>query len=280
MNGYQLGGSIISEPLIRRSIEQILACFKSELGDSPPFLHALESFYIALDRFKNWLTHNKIVKLTVGHLLSQRDSASCFWGILSAWNEFILQGKALIGRVSQFDALIEEFDVLKDKLEAITTSSDARFVEYLRFENHRFEFDTILHDVKHELPKYISANTATIFTSATLSINAQLHYFTQPLGLQDVKNDIIDSPFDYQRQALLYIPRVLCDSTDERERQLAFQKLCEKLVKANDGKTFVLCTSHKVVQIIGARSHNVAYITQYLFKVKQADKLYYKSFVF
>ncbi|RYV01476.1 ATP-dependent DNA helicase [Shewanella sp. OPT22] len=247
----QLGGSVISESLIRRSIEQTVELFKAEIGDSPPFLKAIESLYIALDYFKQWLSHHNISKLTMTHLLSQRDSASCFWDIINACTDIINQGNVLVGRNQQFDAYIFEFNELKEKVESIATTSDVRFVQYLRFENGRFEFDTILHDVKHELAKYINDETATIYTSATLSINGKLNYFTEPLGLHKANSYVIDSPFNYQRQAMLYIPRVIL-SQDEETRLHAFQKLCEKLIKANEGKTFILCTSHKAVRTIGA----------------------------
>ncbi|MBM7072709.1 ATP-dependent DNA helicase [Shewanella sp. 202IG2-18] len=247
----QLGGTFISESLIRRSIQQVTELFKSEIGDSPPFLKAIEALYIALDYFKQWLKHHNISKLTINHLLSQRDSASYFWGIINACTDIINQGDVLVGRNQQFDTYIVELKELKEKMEALATTSDVRFVQYLKFENDRFEFDAILHDVKHELAKYINDKTATIYTSATLSINGKLDYFTEPLGLRKANSFVIESPFDYQRQAMLYIPRAILPR-DENIRQQAFQKLCEKLIKVNKGKTFILCTSHKAVRTIGA----------------------------
>ncbi|MDU3066498.1 MAG: ATP-dependent DNA helicase [Escherichia coli] len=48
-----------------------------------------------------------------------------------------------------------------------------------------------------------------IFTSATLSVNDDLHHFTSRLGIEQAESLLLPSPFDYSRQALLCVPRNL-----------------------------------------------------------------------
>ncbi len=48
-----------------------------------------------------------------------------------------------------------------------------------------------------------------IFTSATLSVNDDLHHFTARLGIDEAQTLLLPSPFDYQHQALLCVPRNL-----------------------------------------------------------------------
>ncbi|HVR49575.1 MAG TPA: ATP-dependent DNA helicase, partial [Pseudorhodoferax sp.] len=50
---------------------------------------------------------------------------------------------------------------------------------------------------------------AYVFTSATLGDDAGLRWFTEPCGLTDAQILRVDSPFDYARQAALYVPRSL-----------------------------------------------------------------------
>ncbi|MEO6319411.1 MAG: ATP-dependent DNA helicase, partial [Polaromonas sp.] len=45
-----------------------------------------------------------------------------------------------------------------------------------------------------------------IFTSATLGYDEKLSWFTQPCGLEEAEVLRIGSPFDYERQAALYVP--------------------------------------------------------------------------
>ncbi len=247
----QLGGKIISEKLIRSSLSLLLAIYKTELGDSPPFLKSIETFYVSLDSYKKWLKQNHISMITINELLSERTGAACFWSTIDSWNQIVAQAKMLIGRSSKFDALVDEFDELRLKLEMLTEVTDSRFVQYLKFAHDQFEFDSLLHDVRNKLDDYIGSKTATIFTSATLSVNSKLDYFIKPLGLNKSPKLMIESPFDYQRQALLYIPRIMLTDESSSAREDAFLALCEKLINVNQGKTFILCTSHKAVQSVG-----------------------------
>lgn len=48
-----------------------------------------------------------------------------------------------------------------------------------------------------------------IFTSATLSVNDDLHHFTSRLGIEQAESLLLPSPFDYSRRALLCVPRNL-----------------------------------------------------------------------
>src|SRR4029077_10758696 len=47
---------------------------------------------------------------------------------------------------------------------------------------------------------------AWIFTSATLSVGEEFAHFTGRLGLSEAVTLRIESPFDHERQSLLYLP--------------------------------------------------------------------------
>lgn len=91
-----------------------------------------------------------------------------------------------------------------------------------------------------------------VFTSATLTVNGDFHYYTSRLGLQDATTLVLDSPFDFSRQALLCLPRYLPEAKDpERPGYLA--NLVRETVAANQGGTFVLFTSHRMLNLVAAR---------------------------
>ena len=48
--------------------------------------------------------------------------------------------------------------------------------------------------------------SAWIFTSATLALGGDFKHFSTRLGLDEAETLCLDSPFDYERQALLYLP--------------------------------------------------------------------------
>ncbi len=86
-----------------------------------------------------------------------------------------------------------------------------------------------------------------IFTSATLSVNDDLHHFTSRLGIEQAESLLLPSPFDYSRQALLCVPRNLPQTNQPGSaRQLA--AMLRPIIEANNGRCFMLCTSHAMMR--------------------------------
>jgi ATP-dependent DNA helicase DinG len=91
------------------------------------------------------------------------------------------------------------------------------------------------------------ATSTVVCTSATLTVNQEFDYFRWQTGVprDGALRQVIDSPFDYPNQALLYTPHGLYPQYGEGEEAYV-QKLAaevERLVRASRGRAFVLCTS-------------------------------------
>jgi ATP-dependent DNA helicase DinG len=56
---------------------------------------------------------------------------------------------------------------------------------------------------------------SVIFASATLSSQQSFRYYCDRLGLDGIDSVSFDSPFDYQKQAMLYLPSHLPDPSDD-----------------------------------------------------------------
>lgn len=87
------------------------------------------------------------------------------------------------------------------------------------------------------------AATSWVFTSATITQADDFSLFKQELGLEQAKELILPSPFDYEHQAVLHIPRGLPDPRD-RAYISTWQKEILPLIESNTGGTFVLFTSY------------------------------------
>lgn len=85
-----------------------------------------------------------------------------------------------------------------------------------------------------------------IFTSATLSVNNQLDYFTKRLGLTQSESLILESPFDYVNQTLFCVPRYI-PSPNEKNVAERLVEILLPLIEANQGRCFFLCTSYMVM---------------------------------
>ena len=88
-----------------------------------------------------------------------------------------------------------------------------------------------------------------IYTSATLSVNGKFNYLHTTLGIDSDSTSIaLSSPFNYQNQAMLYLPSDLPEpNTPDYTESLVAASY--PLLDMIDGKTFFLFTSHKALQI-------------------------------
>jgi ATP-dependent DNA helicase DinG len=82
-----------------------------------------------------------------------------------------------------------------------------------------------------------------VLTSATLAVGAGFEYIRQRLGFEHARELILESHFDYEQQALLYVPP---DLPDPRTPQFAAQaaERIRQLLEITRGRAFVLFTSY------------------------------------
>ena len=97
---------------------------------------------------------------------------------------------------------------------------------------------------------------AWVFTSATLATGTSFSHFQSELGLADADTLRLDSPFDYQHQALLYVPRGLPDTKAERYTE-AVVEAALPVLEASGGRAFFLFTSHRALQFAAQRLEGV-----------------------
>ncbi|MGH8258680.1 MAG: ATP-dependent DNA helicase, partial [Steroidobacteraceae bacterium] len=88
--------------------------------------------------------------------------------------------------------------------------------------------------------------SAWIFTSATLSVGEDFSAFTTRLGLGDAATLKIDSPFDFGRQSLLYLPSGLPEPAAPGYVG-ALLEAALPLIEASRGGAFLLFTSHRAL---------------------------------
>lgn len=87
---------------------------------------------------------------------------------------------------------------------------------------------------------------AWIFTSATLSVGEEFGHFTGRLGLAEAATLRIESPFDHERQCLLYLPKGLPEPSSAGY-VAAVMDTAEPLIRSSGGGAFVLFTSHRAL---------------------------------
>lgn len=83
---------------------------------------------------------------------------------------------------------------------------------------------------------------AWIFTSATLAVKNDFGHYLGQMGLQQAQTGYWGSPFDYGRQALLYVPQNM-PQPNSAAYTAAVAASALPVIAASRGRAFVLCTS-------------------------------------
>ncbi len=91
-----------------------------------------------------------------------------------------------------------------------------------------------------------------VFTSATLAVSGGFEYLRGRLGLDHARESIIPSHFDYESQALLYVPRDLPEPMDPRFAERAAE-VVSKLLRITSGRAFCLFTSYRLMKDLHER---------------------------
>jgi ATP-dependent DNA helicase DinG len=89
---------------------------------------------------------------------------------------------------------------------------------------------------------------AWIFTSATLAVGEDFSHFTRELGLENARSARWPSPFDYGRQARLYVPRGLPENPNDAGYTDAVVDAALAAIKASRGRAFLLFTSLRALR--------------------------------
>jgi ATP-dependent DNA helicase DinG len=118
------------------------------------------------------------------------------------------------------------------------------FVYWAERENQRFRLVASPIDVAETLREQLFGKTGTaVLTSATLSAAGSFTYIKSRLGLDAPSELLLDSPFDFENQAMLYIAPDLEDQQADGFQE-KFDSELKAVLSVTRGRTLVLFTSY------------------------------------
>jgi ATP-dependent DNA helicase DinG len=88
---------------------------------------------------------------------------------------------------------------------------------------------------------------AWIFTSATLAVGEDFSHFTRELGVPEASTRRWASPFDFRRQALLYVPKAMPDPGEAGFTEAVIEAALPAL-RASEGRAFLLFTTLRALR--------------------------------
>ena len=150
---------------------------------------------------------------------------------------------ALQDKTPDMESLVRRLRQLRFELEFIVTGTDKKFVYWLERRGRGIFLRASPIDVAGLLQDKLFEEVPTVvLTSATLSSGGNFAFIRDRLGLVTADDLIAETTFDYQNQAILYLPAKMPDPRD-REWALAAAAEVTRILNATEGRAFVLSTS-------------------------------------
>ncbi|HNR94247.1 MAG TPA: helicase C-terminal domain-containing protein [Kiritimatiellia bacterium] len=120
----------------------------------------------------------------------------------------------------------------------------------------------VLHAAPIEVAPVLSealfkSSPCVVMTSATLAVGGSLEYFKTRVGAENCESLETGSPFNYQQQMRVLIPRKMPDPKDMNEYLPAVTRAVEHFVIESRGRAFVLFTNAGLMRKVAAATEPV-----------------------
>ena len=126
-------------------------------------------------------------------------------------------------------------------------------VRWLEIYHHSLQLNTTPLSIAEIFEKQIGSTArAWIFASATLAVKQDFSHYQGEMGLLKARTACWDSPFDYEKQALLYVPSGLPEPNSDCYTEAVVQAAIP-MIEASRGRAFLLFTSLRAMQ----RAHEI-----------------------
>jgi ATP-dependent DNA helicase DinG len=137
---------------------------------------------------------------------------------------------------------------LAAKLGVLTAVSSEERVRWLELGSHGLRWHASPLDVADPFSQWTrEQGGAWVLTSATLAVGGHIELFADRLGLDDARMRVWESPFDFERQALIYLPPGLPQPREDGYVSAVVAAIVPVL-RASEGRAFVLFTSHQALR--------------------------------
>ncbi|HGO5856578.1 TPA: ATP-dependent DNA helicase [Mannheimia haemolytica] len=152
--------------------------------------------------------------------------------------------KKSLGRSETLDKIFERLAEVKIQLKKLMDTGVTGYCYWYEANGRSFGLHITPLTVADKFGEQLkNQQIGWVFTSATLEVGGKFDHFCQRLGIENAEQLVLQSPFDYQTQSLLCVPRYLPD-TNKSNTLTALGQLLKPVIEANKGRCFLLCTSY------------------------------------
>jgi ATP-dependent DNA helicase DinG len=148
-------------------------------------------------------------------------------------------------KMTEAESLVRRVRQTKFDLDFICSQAEKNYVYWLERRGRGMFLRASPIDVSTLLQEKLFDRLETVvLTSATLSTNGKFNFIKDRLGLEGEKTVTMLAPssFDYQKQAIIYLPKAMPEPRAPEFSQMAANEII-KLLQVTNGRAFVLSTS-------------------------------------
>jgi ATP-dependent DNA helicase DinG len=156
------------------------------------------------------------------------------------------------GRSEQIATLARRAGELRDEIRFLLRAGDDAYVYFVEFRGRGIFLRAAPIDVSSIVRELLlDRMQTTVLTSATLTVDGSFDYIRSRLGIRQADEVRLSSEFDFERQAILYLPRRMPDPRSDNFAVAAGREVIE-ILKRTRGRAFVLFTSYATMRSVQA----------------------------
>ena len=161
----------------------------------------------------------------------------------------VAQLSALAESSEALAALADRAKLLQDRVGLLSAEPAKRHVLWYETSERQLRVTSTPLDVAEPLREFRQRQrSAWIFTSATLTVGGGFDHYLRDMGLDQAATLALQSPFDFARQSLCYLP-VGLPAPNNREHTPALIAAVRPVLEASAGRAFLLFTSHRALRL-------------------------------
>jgi len=153
-------------------------------------------------------------------------------------------------RMEQIDALARRADEMRADLRFLMRANEPEYVYFVEFRGRGAFLRALPIDVSTIVRELLlDRMRTTVLTSATLTVDGGFGYIRDRLGIRRAEEIRLASEFNFERQALLYLPPTMPDPRSPDFAGAAGRQVVE-ILKRTHGRAFVLFTSYATLRAV------------------------------
>ncbi|MEE8118183.1 MAG: ATP-dependent DNA helicase, partial [Gammaproteobacteria bacterium] len=249
-------GVSVSSRQLRDLVQDMKSEYLQSAGDVPGVPDRLEELEAALKTCRD--AFGKVSKRIAWQCTDEPETGEKqLEAIRFALQNLLESSDGLRNRARGLDNCIERAERFHDRFEDFLGSGDENDVRWIETYTTGFSLNTVPLDTAGKLATIWESHPASwIFTSASLAVNNDLGHFRARIGMPDAETAILDSPFDYANNTLLYLPENLPGPGEDEHTESVVQ-VANQFIDIAGGGTFLLFTSYRAMNYAAQRLEEI-----------------------